>query len=64
MNITITTRRKHPVSDEALYALAQESFQQWIDAGIQATWLQRPLEDFSRMLQRATVFMAINEESD
>ena len=64
MNITITTRRKHPVSDEVLYALAQQSFRQWIDADIQATWLQRPLEDFSRMLQRAVVFMAIDEERD
>ena len=33
MNIIITTRKQHPVSDETLYALAQLSFQQWIDAG-------------------------------
>ena len=64
MNITITTRKQHPISDEVLYALAQQSFQQWVDAGIQAMGLQRPLEDFSRMLQRAVVFMAIDEERD
>ena len=64
MSIIITTRKQHPVSDEALYALAQQSFRQWIDAGIQATWLQRPLEDFSRMLQSAVVFLAIDEERD
>ena len=64
MNIIITTRKQHPVSDETLYALAQLSFQQWIDAGIQAIGLQRPLMDFSRMLQGAVVFMAIDEERD
>ena len=64
MNITITTRKQHPVSDEALYALAQQSFRQWIDAGIQAMGLQRPIEDFSRMLQSATVFLAIDADTD
>lgn len=64
MNITITTRKKHPVSDEVLYAIAQQSFRQWIDAGIQSTWLQRPLADFGRMLQSGTVFLAIDEERD
>ena len=64
MNITITTRRKHPVSDEALYALAQQSFRQWIDAGIQATWLQRNLDDFREVIRNQVVFLAVNTDDD
>ena len=63
MNIIITTRKKHPVSDEILYHLAQQSYQQWFDAGIKVSWQNRPLVDFSRILQKMVVFLAIDEDN-
>ena len=62
MNIVITTRKKHPVSDEILYRLAQQSYQQWFDAGIKVSWQNRSLAEFSRILQKAAVFLAIDED--
>ena len=64
MNIIITTRKQHPVSDEVLFTLMQQSYQQWIDAGIQAAWLHRTLDDFSEVIRNQVVFLAVTENDE
>ncbi len=64
MDIIITTRRHYPVTDEVLYALVRESYQQWTEAGIQAPWMDRTFEDFATMIQSAVVFLAIESQPD
>lgn len=60
MNIIITTRKQYPISDYELYSLIQDSYQQWVDEGIQARWLKQPFADFCKMLKHAVVFLAVN----
>lgn len=64
MNIVITTRQQHPVREEVLHALVQESYRQWIDAGIQASWLNRSFDEFRVLLRNAVVFLAINTDDN
>lgn len=64
MNIIIKTRKQHPVTDEALYALMQQSYQQWRDAGIEAAWLHRTIDDFREVIRNTVVFLAVNTDDD
>lgn len=63
MNITITTRRKHPVLDEDLYSLFMSSYLQWKESGVEAPWLYFSLDEFKEMLQQSVVFLALNTDS-
>lgn len=64
MNIVINTRQHHQISDEALYTLARESYQQWINSGIQTKWLNRAFDEFRALLRNAVVFLAINTDDN
>ena len=64
MNIIITTRKQHPVSDEALYALFQQSFQKWHDSGIDAPFLHHHLDKFKRITGKDPIFIAIDTDSN
>ena len=64
MNIIITTRKQHPVEDEALYELFQQSFQQWYDSGIDAAFLHHTFEEFQSFVKRAVVFLAIDADNE
>ena len=64
MNIIITTRQKHPVTDEALYALFQQSFQKWHDSGIDASFLHHHLDKFKRITGKDPIFIAIDTDSN
>ena len=39
--ITIKNRNKTDVTDEALYALGQESFEAWKEQGLDAPWMHQ-----------------------
>ena len=64
MNIIITTRKKHPFVEDTLYALMQQSYQQWRDAGIEAAWLYRTIDDFREVIRNSVVFLAVNTDDD
>ena len=63
MNIVIKTRKQHPVSDEKLYELYKASYQQWLEAGVDAQWLHHTLESFKNLIEHTIVYIAIEESS-
>lgn len=64
MHIIITTRHQHPVAAEALYALFQSSFQQWRDHGINAPFLHKSYSEFQSIINRDSVVLAVDEDTD
>ena len=60
MNITITTRKQHPVSDEELYKLFLLSFQQWRDSSIDAPFMYHTFEEFQGYIKQAVIFLAVS----
>ena len=62
-DLIVTTRQKAEVSDEQLYALKKEAYQQWADQGLEAEWLQESFEDFQKKIQKALVFVAIDPQT-
>ncbi len=63
MEIVITTRRQHPVTDRQLFDLYKVSYQQWLDAGIDAPWLHQTFDMFKKMIKHAVVYIAIDADS-
>lgn len=64
MNIIITTRKQHHVSDEILFDLIRSSYQQWIDAGIKTSWLHYTFQDFKKNISRSVIYLALDENSN
>ena len=61
MNIVIKTRKQYPVSDEKLYELYKASYQQWLEAGVDAQWLHHTLESFKKLIGHTVIYVAIDE---
>lgn len=62
-NIVISTQTKAGVSDEALYDLVTQSFQQWKDNRIEASYLNYSLDRFKNIIHHYTTFVAIDAET-
>ncbi len=62
-DIIIKTRKEAGISDEALYALFKESYQQWKDKGLETPGLHKLMEKFKDSLRRANVFVAVDAET-
>lgn len=61
--IVILTKKKAKISDEAIYELAMQSFLQWKDYGIEASYLNYSFEKFVKAIQYATTYVAIDAET-
>lgn len=61
--IVLSTQKKAGISDEAIYDLAIQSFQQWKDKGLDASFLNYSLEQFKKAIQHAIVFIATDAET-
>jgi GNAT superfamily N-acetyltransferase len=61
--IIVKTRKEAGITNDVLYALAQESFAQWTDRGFDAPALHRTYEEFREAVCHATVFVALEKET-
>ena len=61
--LTISTREEAGVSEEAVYALFCQSFQQWTNNGIDAPFLHTTLEEFKEAIHNAFVYVATDAET-
>lgn len=61
--IVISTQKKTGIADEAIYDIAMQSFQQWKDNGLEATFLDCPLEKFKKIIHHAIVIVALDDET-
>lgn len=61
--LTISTREEAGVSEEAVYALFCQSFQQWTDNGIDAPFLHKTLDRFIKTISNARVYVAVDAET-
>ncbi len=61
--IVISTQKKAGISDEAIYNFVMQSFQQWKDNGLDASFLNYSLDLFKKAIQHAVVFVAIDAET-
>ena len=59
----ISTQKKTGISDEAIYNFVMQSFQQWKDNGLDASFLNYSLDLFKKAIQHAIVFVAIDAET-
>lgn len=55
MEIIIKYRKDTGIRDEELYALVNESYRQWTEQVLETPGLHRTLEEFCRIISRATV---------
>ena len=61
--ITIKNRNKTDVTDEALYALGQESFEAWKEQGLDAPWMHQTFAEFQESIRRVSIFVAQDAET-
>ena len=61
--ITIKNRNKTDVTDEALYALGQESFEAWKEQGLDAPWMHQTFAEFQESIRRVSMFVAQDAET-
>lgn len=61
--IVISTQKKAGISDEAIYNFVMQSFQQWKDNGLDASFLNYSLDLLKKTIQHAVVFVAIDAET-
>jgi GNAT superfamily N-acetyltransferase len=61
--IDIRNRKETDVTDEALYALDQESFRMWAEHGMDAPWMHLTFEEFQRAIQNVPMFVATDAET-
>ena len=61
--IVLSTQKKAGIPDEAIYHFAMQSFQQWKDNGLEASFLNYSLEQFKKAIQHAIVFIATDAET-
>jgi len=61
--LTITTQKEAGISDEAVYALFQQAFRQWVDHGIEAPFLHQTLGEFKEAIHDAIVIVAVDTKT-
>ena len=61
--IEIHTLRKTDVSIEILYKLFRQSFDEWRDNGIVASFINKTFEEFKEVIDRSVVFVAQDRET-
>ena len=61
--IVIHTLKKTDVSIEALYELYKESFQQWHEKDIAASFINKTFEEFKEVVDNANVFVALDAKT-
>ena len=61
--IEIHTLRKTDVSIEILYKLFRQSFDEWRDKGIVASFINKTFEEFKEVIDRSVVFVAQDRET-
>ena len=62
-NVDIKSRKEADVTDEALYALDKESHRTWQEHGLEASWMHRSFEEFRRIVNSTTMFVATDAET-
>ena len=61
--IVIKNRNKTDVTDEALFALDEESHRIWAEKGLDAPWMHRSFAEFQRIIHSVAVFVALDAET-
>lgn len=61
--IIIKNRKQTDLTDEALYALDDESHRIWAEKGLDAPWMHRSFTEFQRIIHSVTVFVAQDAET-
>ena len=61
--VIIKNRKQTDVTDEALYALDDESHRIWAEKGLDAPWMHRSFTEFQRIIHSVTVFVAQDAET-
>ena len=61
--IDIKNRKDTDVTDEALYALDEESHRIWAEQGLDAPWMHRSFAEFQRIIHSVMVFVALDAET-
>lgn len=61
--IEIKNRKETNVTDEALYALDQESHRMWIEQGMEAPWMHLTFEEFQEKIHHVPMFVALDAET-
>ena len=61
--VIIKNRKQTEITDEALYALDDESHRIWAEKGLDAPWMHRPFTEFQRIIHSVTVFVALDAET-
>lgn len=62
--IAIHSKREKVVPVEVLYGLFRQSFDQWRDNGIVASFINKTFEEFKEVIGRSVVFVAQDRETE
>ena len=61
--IIIKDRSKTDVTDEALFALGQESLEVWVEHGLDAPWMHQTFAEFQKAIRNVPMFVALDAET-
>lgn len=61
--IAIHSKREKVVPVETLYELFRQSFDEWRDNGIVASFINKSFEEFKEVVENANVFVALDAET-
>lgn len=61
--IIIKNRKETDVTDEALYALDQESHRMWAEQGMEAPWMHLTFTEFQEAIRNVPMFVATDAET-